>query len=323
MSIVTNTYTRYEAKGLREQLSEAIYNIAPEDTPFVSSAGKHSIKQTLFEWQTDSLGAVDTGNAQLDADDISSFPAVTPTVRVGNYSQISRKLLIVSGTLDAVDKAGRDNELSYQMSQRSAEIKRDLEAICFENIGGDAGGTATARKTATMGAWVKTNVDKHSSGGNPAYTSGVPGAPRTDGTLRAFTETIHKNVAQLVWASGGRLKSCFLGPVNKQRASGFSGVVTRNFDMSNTNAKPTAAIAAVDIYVTDFGVVKFLPSRFQRERDAWYLDFEYISIGHLRPYQTIKLAKTGDAEKRMLLVEWGLQVKQEAALGLAADLTTT
>lgn len=323
MSIVTNTYTRYEAKGLREQLSDTIYDISPEDTPLVSSAGKHSIKQTLFEWQTDSLAAVDTSNAQLDADDITSFPAVSPTVRVGNYTQISRKLIVISGTLEAVDKAGRKQEMAYQLAKRGAELKRDMEAICFENIGGDAGSTSVARKTATLGAWVKTNVDKHSGGTNPSYTSGVPGSARGDGTQRNFDETIHKNVAQLVWTSGGTLKSCFLGPVNKQRASTFAGVVTRNFDMSNTSAKPTAAIAAVDVYVTDFGVVKFMPSRFQRERDAWYLDFEYISIGHLRPFETIKLAKTGDAEKRMLLVEWGFQVKQEAALGLAADLTTT
>lgn len=323
MAIVSNTFTRYDAKGLREQLSNVIYNISPEDTPFVSSAGRESAKQTLFEWQTDSLAAVDTGNAQLEGDDIGTFPAVAASVRVGNYTQISRKLLILSGTLEAVDKAGRKSELAYQLAKRGAELKRDMEAIYFENLGGDAGGSATARQTATLGAWVKSNTDHEGTGADPVYTSGVPGAARTDGATRAFTETILKSVIEAVWTSGGSMKTLFVGPVNKQKVSAFSGVVTRNFDISNASPKPTAIIAAVDVYVSDFGTLKVMPSRFQRERDAWLIDFDYVSIATLRPFQTVQLAKTGDAEKRMLLVEHGLKVKQEAALGLAADLSTS
>ena len=323
MTIVANTYTRYGASALREQLSDVIYNISPEDTPFVSSCSRESAKQTLFEWQTDSLATVSTGNAQLEGDDITSFDAVTATARVGNYTQISRKLLILSGTLEAVDKAGRKSEMAYQMAKRGAELRRDMEAICLENIGGVAGGTTTARKTATMGAWIKTNDDVGSSGESPVYTSGVPGAARTDGTDRDYDETILKTVAQSVWTSGGTLKTLMVGPYNKGVVSGFTGVVTRNFDMSNVSPKPTAAIASIDVYVTDFGTLKVIPNRFQQEGDAWYLDFEYLALAHLRAFRTIKLAKTGDAEKRMLLVEWGLKVKQEAALGLAADLSTS
>jgi len=322
MAIVANTQTRYGQIGLRERLSNIIYDITPMETPVVTAMGKSGTDQTIFEWQTDVLGAVDTGNAHIEGDDISSFPATTPTSRVGNYTQISRKLVIVSGTVDRVNKAGRASELAREVSRRGREMKRDFEGITLENLAGDAGGTATARQTATLGAWVKTNVDKEAGGGNPTYTSGVPSATRTDGTPRALTETMFKAVAQSMWTNGADLNAVtvYAGAHNKEVISGFSGVVTRNFDISNT-PKPTAVIAAVDVYVTDFGTVRIAANRFQRGRDLWFIDPEYLSMRVLRPFQTIKLAKTGDAEKRMLLQEWGIQVSQEAGLGLVADLT--
>jgi hypothetical protein len=323
MSVINNTFTRYDAKGLRENLSNVIYDISPEDTPLISGASKGSVSQTLFEWQTDALDAPVTTNAQLEGDDIDTFPQITPTARVGNYTQISRKLVLLSDTLEAVDKAGRRSELAYQLAKRGREIKRDMETTVLANIGGNAGGVGTARQTATLGAWLKTNVSLASPGANPVYTAGVPGAPRTEGTQRAFTETILKSVIQQVWTSGGTLDTLMVGPVNKQKVSGFSGVVTRNYDISNSRPRPTAVIAAVDVYVSDFGTLSVVPNRFQRERDAWLIDFDYVSIQHLRPFRTVELAKTGDNHKRMLVVEWGLKVNQEAAMGLAADLTTT
>jgi hypothetical protein len=177
---------------------------------------------------------------------------------------------------------------------------------------------------ATMGAWLKTNVSFYTTdGGNPTYTSGVPSAARTDGgTLRAFTETIAKAVIEDVWTQGGTPRVLMTGPYNKTVVSAFSGVVTRNFDMSNVSPKPTAIIAAADVYVSDFGTLRVIPNRFQRERDAWFLDWDMLALATLRPMQIDELAKTGDAEKRMLLTEYTLQCKQEAGLGLAADLTT-
>jgi hypothetical protein len=323
MAVFTGTYQTYTQKGIREQLSDVIYNISPTDTPFISAASKESASNTLFEWQTDELAAATTDNAHIEGDDITTYTTVTPSVRVGNYTQISRKLLLVSGTAEKINKAGRKSELAYQLAMRGKEIKRDMETIALANLAGAAGGASTARQTATMGAWLKTNVSTGTGGGNPTYTGNVPGAARTDGTQRAFTETILKAVIQSVWTEGGELKNLFVGPVNKQKVSAFTGVVTRNYDISNAAPRPTAVIAAVDVYVSDFGTLRIIPDRFQRERDAWLLDFDYLCLGELRPFMTEKMAKTGDAEKRMLLIEWGLKVKQEAALGLCADLTTT
>ncbi len=323
MAIVGNTFTRHDAVGVREDLSDVIYDISPMDTPVLSGASKSRTTQTLFEWQVDSLASATTANAHVEGDDITSFPAVTPTSRVGNYTQISRKLLILSDTLEAVDAAGRRSELAYQMAKRGREIKRDMESIIFSNQAGNAGGTATARATAALGAWLKTNVDFGATGANPTYTSGVPGAARTDGTQRALTETIFKSVIQSAWESGASVDSlvAYAGAFNKAVVSTFQGVVTRNYDISTP--RPTAVIAAVDVYVSDYGVVRIMPHRYMRARDLYFLDMEYVAIKELRPFRVVKLAKTGDAEKRMLLTEWGLQVKNEAALGLAADLTTS
>lgn len=327
MALETGTYTRYDAKGLREDLTDVIYDISPTDTPFMSGAGRGKAKQTLHEWQTDALAQPDTTNAHLEGDD-ASFTTPGPTTRVGNYTQISRKTLVLSDTLEVVDKAGRRSERAYQVAKRGKELKRDIEAIVLSNQGGDPGDVGTPRQLASMGAWLKSNVDfATTSGGNPVYTSGVPGDARTDATagdLRTFTETIFKGVVQSCWANGGEPNVLMVGPHNKTVVSStFTGIATRNFDLSNVSPRPTAVIGAVDVIVTDFGTLRVVPNRWQRERDAWVLDFELVEIDYLRPFKTVKLAKTGDAEKHMLITEYTLKVKQEAGLGLCADLTTT
>lgn len=319
MALVTNTYTTYDMTGIREDLADVIYNISPEDTPFISNASREGVDNTLFEWQTDSLASTDTGNAHLEGDD-ADFQSLDGTTRVGNHAQISRKTLILSGTDEAVDTAGRQSELAYELAKKGSELKRDMEAIALENLAGDGGGTGTARQTATLRTWLNTNTDIADDGDDSGHSSGVPESAATDGTQRTFTETILQDVAESVWESGGDASTLMVGPHNKGVVSGFTGVVTRNFDMSNVDPNPTAVIAAVDVYVHDFGTLKVVPNRFQRDRDAWFLDFDFISLGTLRPMQTEELAKTGDAEKRMLLTEWGLKIKQEAALGVAADL---
>ena len=320
MAIVTNTFTTFDAKGIREDLSNIITNIAPEETPYLSNIGRESISNSLFEFQSDTLAAA-AANKQIEGDDVASFDAVTATVRLQNYAQISRKTIILSATEEVVNKAGRRSELAYQIAKRSAELKRDQEFTMLNNAVAAAGSTSTARGTASLGAWVKTNVDMQTNGVNPSYTT-LPSSARTDGNVRTFTETILKNVIQQVWAAGGTPKILMTGPVNKQRVSGFSGIASSRFNI-NGGEKPATLIGAVDVYVSDFGNVSVIANRFQRERDAWVLDPEYAKMVVLRPYQQIELAKTGDAEKRMLLVEWGHKVLAENAHGLAADLVTS
>ena len=321
MAIVTNTFTTYSAKGIREDLSNVITNIAPEETPFMSNIGKENVTNTLYEWQTDTL-ATAAANSQLEGDDVTSFDSVTATVRLQNYAQISRKTIVLSNTEEVVNKAGRRSEVAYQIAKRSSELKRDQEFSMLNNAGTTSGSTTAARTSASLQAFIKTNVDYDTTnGGNPTYTT-LPSAGRTDGTARTFTETILKNVIQKVWTAGGTPKILMTGPVNKQRVSGFAGIASSRFNVDG-GARPATIIGAADIYVSDFGNVNVVPNRFQRERDAFVIDPDYAKMVVLRPYQQVELAKTGDAEKRMLIVEWGLKVLAENAHGLAADLVTS
>jgi hypothetical protein len=320
MAIVTNTFTTFDAKGIREDLSNLITNIAPEETPYMSNVGRESISNSLFEWQTDTL-ATAAANKQLEGDDVTSFDSVTATVRLQNYAQISRKTIVLSATEETVNKAGRRSELAYQIAKRSAELKRDQEFSMLNGAVAAAGNTTTARGTASLQAFIKTNYDMQTNGANPTYTT-VPTGARSDGNVRTFTETILKNVIQQVWTSGGTPKILMTGPVNKQRVSGFSGIASSRFNIDG-GARPATIIGAADIYVSDFGNVQVVPNRFQRERDAFVIDPDYAKVTMLRPYQQVELAKTGDAEKRMLIVEWGHKVLAENAHGIAADLVTS
>jgi hypothetical protein len=323
MAAITNTYTRFDAKGVREDLSNVIYQISPEETPFMSNVGRENVTNTFFEWQTDDLAAAITTNAQIEGDDITSFTAVTATVRLGNYTQISRKDVIIAGTLEAVDKAGSRSELSYQMAKKSAEIKRDMESTMLANQAAAAGSTSSARKSGALLAFLKTNTSEGSGGGDPSYTT-IPDAARTDATttnLRSFSEALLKDVIQKVWTEGGSPSIVMAGPVNKQNLSKMAGIGATRFNVQG--AKPSTIIGSADIYVSDFGNVSIVANRFQRERDVFVLDPEYASVAFLRPFQTVELAKTGDAEKRMLLCEWGLKIKNEKAHGAVYDLNST
>jgi len=318
MAIASNTFLTYDAKGIREDLSNVIYNISPEETPFVSNIGKGTLANTTLDWQTDALAAA-AANAQLEGDE-TSYSAVTATVRLQNYAQISRKSVIISGTEEKVNKAGRRSELAYQIAKKGAELKRDIEFSCLNNQAAVAGDSTTARTTASVQAFLKTNSNKAGDGTDPVYTT-IPTDPRNDGTQRAFSETILKDVIQQVWTEGGTPKMLMVGSFNKQAVSAFTGIAGQRFNVDG--AKPSTIVAAADIYVSDFGNVSVVANRFLRARDALVLDPEYASIDYLRPMQTMDMAKTGDADKRLMLTEWGLRIHTEKAHGIAADLTTS
>lgn len=308
-------YNAHDAKGLREDLADVIYSISPTETPFQSSVGRTKATAVYHEWQTDSLAAATTNNAAVEGADASDA-TLSPTVRLGNYTQILQKTIKVSGTLDAVNKAGRKSEKAYQLAKASAEIKRDLEIILLANQGQSAGSSnSSARKMGSLLSWLKTNTSVVTSSNNPT-TIGV--STRTDGTQRTFTEQLLKDAVANVFTSGGNPKVLMVGPSGKQKVSSFAGIAAQRF-MAPSN-KPTTIIGAADVYMSDFGTVSVVPNRFMRARDALVLDPEYAAVAYLRPFQTNELAKAGDSDKTQLLVECTLEVKNEAAHALIADL---
>lgn len=320
MTIVTNTDTTYLIKGIREDLSDYIGNISPTDTPFSTMIGKGPpAENTFFEWQTDALASADTTNAQLEGDDVGTFQTNTPTTRVGNRAQISNKTLVMSGTADAVNKAGRKMETAYQLVKRTKELKRDMEAILTTNQASVAGNGTTARKTGSLRAWYSTNSNLGATGSNGGFqtTNGLV-ATATDGTQRVLTEALLKAVILAVFSSGGDPDTVMTGPFNKQAVSGFTGNATRMIE-----AEDRKLIAAIDVYASDFGEMKIVPNRFQRERDVHVLQTDMWSISYLRPMFVQDLARTGDATKKELIVEFGLRSNNEAASGIVADITTS
>ena len=320
MAIVANTFLTYSAKGIREELSHVIANISPEETPFQSNVGSESVSNAFFEWQTDSLAATST-TAVISGDDVSSFDATAATARLGNYTHIRRRTLVLEDRLEFVDKAGRDSELAYQLAKRGKELKRDIEAVLLDNNARVAGNSTTAPETAGLPAWLTTNTNFSTGGAVDGVDPTGDGTDaRTDGTQRAFTEAMVKDVMQKAWTAGGNPSILMTGPYNKTVASGFAGIAETRVAGGDS---PTTIIGAADVYVSDFGNLTFVPNRFQRERDAFLLDPEYAAVCYLRPIQQVELAKTGDAEKRMVIAEFGLKVMQEAAHGMVADLTTS
>lgn len=316
------TFTRFDAIGAREDLVDVIYDISPQDTPIMSSIGKGKAAAVYHEWQTDSLAAATTANAAVEGADATAA-TLSPTTRVGNYTQIVQKTVQVSGTLEAVDKAGRKSEKAYQLAKASAELKRDIEAIITANQGITVGNSSTARKMSSLLSWIKTNTNKGSgtttAGADPT-TSGV--STRTDAdTARTFTETMLKDVVQKVFSSGGTPTLLVVPPALKQVVSGFTGLSQHRYN-SNASGEVTI-LAGADLYQSDFGVISIVPNRFMRSRDALVLDPEYAALAYLRPFQTNDLAKTGDSEKTQILAELTLEVKNEAAHGIVADLSAT
>jgi hypothetical protein len=313
------TYQTYTAIGMREDLSDVIYNISPTDTPFMSSIGKTKATAVLHEWQTDSLAAAVLTNYTVEGD-TASDATMSPTSRVGNRCQIAQKTVKISGTLQAVDKAGRKSEKAYQLAKASAEIKRDMETSLLSNQIAANGNSTTARKLGGLQAWLNSNY----SGGTDGVAGSLGTTARVNGTNRTFEESLLKTVVRSVYASGGNPKVLMVNPAHKQLVSAFAGIAAQRF-MAPANA-PTTIIGAADVYLSDFGTISVVPNRFMTstnscDETAFIVDPDMAAVAYLRPFQTNELAVTGDNESTQLLAEYTLEVKNQAAHGIIADLT--
>lgn len=322
MALPTDSFTTYLAKGNREDLSDQIYRVAPEETPFMMNIGKGKAEATYHEWQTQSLAAAVDTNAVLEGDDATT-DAATATARVGNILQISDKVARVTGTQDAVDKAGRDSEMAYQEMLKGIELRRDVEKQFLSNKASIAGNATTARQSAGMESWLITNDDRGAGGaqgGFAASSAGIVDAP-TDGTQRAFTETILKAVMLACFNAGSKPSQIYLGGFNKQVFSGFTGIADIRISAPATGQ--ASVVGAADVYESDFGRLTAIPSNFVRTRTALFVNPDMAAFDVLRDFHSVPLAKTGDTERRQVILEYTLKVSNDAAHGVAADLTTS
>jgi hypothetical protein len=318
MAQPSDVYDSYDAAGSnRESLADLIDLVAQDETPFMSRiAGKGKATATFHEWQTHGLDSVDASNAVIEGDEATT-DAITAPVRVGNYTQISDKVARVTRTQQMTDHAGYNDEMAYQVMVKTESLKRDMEAIMTRNQASVAGNASTARKLGSLESWLTSNDDRGAGGSDGGYSAGLTVAA-TNGTQRAFTETILRNVIRSTANSGGRPGYLMLGTFNKSIASGFTGGSTR---FSEDTSKKI--VATVDIYVSDYGELKIVWNPQQNDRTGFLLDAKKLKVAYLRPLHTYDLAVTGSSMRKAIEVEYTLEVGNQASHGVIADLTTS
>jgi hypothetical protein len=315
MAQPTNTFDTYDSVGIREDLSNVIHNISPEETPFYSKAAKKAAKNTLVEWQTDSLRA-STTNAHIEGD-ATTAEARSATTRLGNYTQIFKNAVVVSDSDDNVDNAGRAKEIAYQTLKIAKEQKLDIEKALFANNARAAGNSTTARELAGAPAWLTTNTVAGSGGADP---TGDGTDARTDGTQAAFSQANFDTVMQSIWVAGGKPDTVYLSAFQMNVALGFTG---NNNQRSSVQAGDERVVKSLAVYVTPWGSVEFMPSRENRSRDVFIMQDNMWEVASLRGTKNVALAKTGDNTTRQVVTELTLCAKNEAANGIIADCTTS
>lgn len=310
---VSNSFKTYDAQANREDLSDAIYNIDPYDTPFMTLAGRRNVSNVTYDWQVESLKAVDDDNAQVEGFELTRS-AAQPTVRVSNVCQISSRDATVSGSQNAANPAGKRREMAHQMAMRSKELKRDMETILCGSQARVDGDSTTARRTRALESWLTTNTDRGTGGASSTDQNTAP----VDGTARAFTEDQVKGLLQECYNNGAEPTTLLVGAFNKGVASGFVGR-----ENTRQNIDKERVQATVSLYAGDFGTLRIQASRWIRQRSAFLLDPSYVRVAYYRNFKSVPLATIGDAETKMILAEYGLQVDNEAAHAVIADLTTS
>jgi hypothetical protein len=313
MAKVTNAFTTYDAQADREALSNSIFNIDPTATPFMSALGTKNVSNVVFDWQTENLPAV-SATGELEGFEISRA-ASTPTVRQSNVCQINSVNATVSGSQDSSDAAGKRSEMAHQLAIMSKALKRNMETALCQNQAKATGGNATVRATRSFEAWITTNKSRGTGGADGSNAAAATDAAA--GNKRALTEVLLKGVLQQMFTNGAEPKLAIAGPVNKQTISGFTG-------RSNTrqNVADDVVSASISLYASDFGTLKIIASNRSRDRSLLLVDPEYAKVSFLRTFKTIDISTVGDAETKLLLAEYGLEMSNEAAHGIVADLTT-
>jgi hypothetical protein len=318
MAQPSNTFDSFDAVGIKEDLKDVIYNISPEETPFYTKAGKATARNTLHEWQTDSLRA-SAANAHVEGD-ATTAEARSATTRLGNYTQIFKNAVVVPDTDEGLDKAGRAKEIAYQTLKIAKEQKLDIEKALFDNNARAAGNSSTARELAGAPAWLTSNTDFGANEGADPTGDGTDARTDETTTLIAFSQERFDGVMQSIWENGGNPDTVYLSAFQMNKALGFTG---NNNQRSAVQAGDERVIKSLAVYVTPWGTVQFMPSRENRSRDVFVMQDNMWEVATLRPTKNVALAKTGVNTTRQVVTELTLVCKNEAANGGIFDNTTS
>lgn len=316
MTVLANTIQNVARVGVREDLAEKIAELFPDETPLINAAGRTKANNTYHEYQNDVLAAANPNNASIQGDDLANL-ARANTTRVGNHTQIFTKVVGSSTTVEWTKKAGRKSEMARELMKAGRELNTDIEARACGNYASVAAAAGTAGQMAGALAWLTSNTSKGSGGADGGFSAGIVSAA-TNGTQRAYTENLLKPVLQSVWLKGGSPKFVLTNGVQKQNEATFAGLAQQRRE---TNNKRITIVAGADAYVSDFGVIQFVPDRFASARDALIVDPEYVNLAIGEAVTPFDLAQTGLAKRKALRTELTLEVTHEAALGAIRDLS--
>ena len=313
MAVPTNTLQTYQSTNNAENVTEIVMNIDPVDTPLLTLAKKTTAEATYTQWPIESLSAVDTNNANIEGDDATIDASTTPTV-VGNDTQLMDKTASVTTTQEAIKRYGVKNEMAKQMAKKAKELKRDMETTMFLNQARVVGAAGTAQKMRSLPSWLTSNVSRGATGANGSATTAA-----TDGTQRAFTEALLKGLIVTTITNADELPGVlFAGPANRANVSSqLSGNSTRFYEVKSGELN-----ASISVYRSDYGPLKIVMDRWQRERDMFLINPDYIAVRTLEPMQTQDLAVTGLTKKKQVWTNFTLEVSNEKAHGVLADLLT-
>lgn len=324
MAVITNTFTtQAPPKGNREELSDVVSRITPEDTPIYSMISKESAKSIFPEWEVDTLAAP-AANAQLEGDQYT-FAAIAPVTRMGNYTQIMRKDWVVSNTQEAVDNAGDAEKIKEVRAKRGVEIRKDTELAIVSNTASVGGAT---RILGGLPSWLTTNVSRGAAGANGGYNTGTKlTVAATNGTQRAFTKTLLDATMQAAYTAGANVKYVVGSPYIKSVFVTFmSDTNVAAFRMAATPDGKRTIVATADYYDGPFGRVAFVPNRVMANsagvaRNVFLLDDDILSMKTLRKIQDDKNVTTNaDSRAGVIIGEHTLKVSNEAGLGVIADV---
>ena len=321
MAQPSNTFDSYDAVGIREDLSDIIYDVSPEETPFYTKCKKVKASNSLHEWQTDALRAA-AANAHVEGDEITAN-ARTATSRLGNYTQIFVDAVSVPDTDSGLKKAGRASEIAYQMLKTAKEQKLDIEKALFDNNGRVAGNSTTARELAGLPSWLITNTDFGANEGADATGDGTDARTDETTTLQAFSQARFDTVMQSIWEEGGNPDTVYLSAFQMNKALAFTGMNNQRATIGASVGGTNAVVNAVDVYVTPWGTVNFMPSRQNRSRDVFICQDDMWSVAVLRNTKNMELAKTSDSTRRAIVTELTLVSNNEKASGGVFDNTTS
>lgn len=315
-----NTVTTYSTVGNLEDLIDKVFMISPSDTPLTSAIEKVDADGVYHEWQTDSLRAPNASNAAVEGAD-ATYAAQTPTARIGNRCQIVQDTFSVSGTQEAVKKAG-PKEIARLSAKKAVELKKDIEAASIVNGTSITGSSSVARTMRGLKGWIATNFNGGAGSAAPVPSTNT--AP-VAGTNRAWAETILKSMLLGAYNAGGNVSQLHVRPVDKQVTSTFTGNAVRQVEVTGTG-KAAVLNSAYAVYAGDFGNVSIIPNRVMGgiatpDNAAYAVDTDMWALATLRPFDKEELAKTGDARNFQITWEGTLEARNEASSAQARDLS--